>query len=210
MSKKKHNSKRNKIDTEKKLLVLSAMSFILDKEIEEQRRQIAKEKARKVLGWLTVAGAIILVSLSIINTFKFDISWALDIRRWYSNLYISLMVYIFITDVVLILERYFKMDQKPIFGYIWPFIAFLISLFISNTMSVEIMRGEPRTTITIFFIDLFPSIIMMSSSIKIGKDKASKEINLIEKASRIIEDNPDVVQEITEEYDEFIDKNNNC
>ena len=212
MSKKKHKNKNPKVDDplmdEKYRMVLSALAFVFETEKEEENRRQAKEKVRRVLNWFTVIGAVIVVALSFINNYLFDISWAKDIKKWYSDIYISFMVYIFVTDVVLILEKRFKMDQKPLFGYLWPFIAFSISLFLTNTIRVEIRTGELRANIALFCIYLLPSILLMRETYKTGKARGEQKANLMRKAEQMINDNPDTVKQVLNDYDNYLKTKN--
>ena len=107
MSKKNKKKYKTKIeDNENYMRVLSAIAFIFDKEKEEEKREITKAKVRRVINWFTIVGSVIIIALSFISTFSFEISWMSDIKKWYSDIYISFTSYIIVTDIVLFLETH--------------------------------------------------------------------------------------------------------
>lgn len=207
MSKKKNKSQsssRKNNNDEKYLAVMSALAYLFEQQDEEEKRELAKAKTKRVIGWLTIIGATILIALSLISNYSFDITWASNAKKWYSDIYVSFMAYIVITDIVLVLEKRFKLDQKPLFGYIWPFVGFFITLFLTNTMNVDFIPGEPRLKFSLFIIFLLPASLMMSSSYKVGKEISNQRNGLLNKAKQIIDNNPDVVEDIMDDYDKYL------
>lgn len=207
MSKKKNksaSSSRKNNNDEKYLAVMSALAYLFERQNEEEKRELTKAKIKRVIGWLTIIGSTVLIALSLISDYSFDITWASNAKKWYGDIYVSFMAYVVITDIVLILEKRFKFDQKPLFGYIWPFIGFFITLFLTNTMNVDFIPGEPRLKISLFIIFLLPASLMMSSSYKTGKEIANQKNGALSKAKQIINDNPDVVKDIVDDYDKYL------
>ena len=206
MSKKKRKTKKQITKEDKHedyLVVLSAMAYIVEKEQEQEKREEAKYKAQRLIMWFTIVGSVLLVASLFIVNFAYDFSWMANAKKWFSDCYVSFMVYILITDIVFILEKRFNMDQKPVFGYGWPFVGFFISLLITNTVSVSFVHGEIRTIVVMFFILLFPSALMMYYSFKTGKEIANQETNRMIKAKEIIEGNPEIVEQIAKDYKEY-------
>lgn len=150
-----------------------------------------------------------MVTLSFLNNYSFDFSWMKDIKKWYSDIYISLVTYVIVTDIVLLLEKYCKMDQKPAFGYIWPFIGFFVSMVISNSINVEILSNEPRKNTALFFLYLIPLVWLMVTSFKTGEEINAREKELTEKATRIIKDNPKETNKILKDYDDYLAEKHN-
>lgn len=181
--------------------VAAALALIAEMEIAERKRNEANLKAKKVLGLFILIGSVILIALSQITTYSFDFAWMSDAKKWYSDVFISFSAYVIVTDVVLLLEKYLKFDQKPIFKYIWPFIGFLISLILTNSIQAEFIPGEARLKFTIFIIVLIPSSILMYSSYQTGKSLMSKEMNVLKTAKRIIEDNPSTVDKVINDFE---------
>lgn len=209
MSKKKNNNRKPsyKIENDKKYFaVMSALAFIFEKEVGEEKRELANQKIKRVIGWLTIIGATILIALSLISDYSFDVSWMSNVKKWYSDIYVSFMAYIVITDIVLVLEKWFKLDQKPLFGYIWPFVGFVMTLFLTNTLNVDFIPGEPRLKIALFIIFLLPASLMMSSSYKTGKEIAHQRNETLRKAKQILDENPDTVKDILDDYDSYLRK----
>lgn len=200
-NKKRMSSKKITNDNEKYLEVMSALAYLFEKESEEEKRETTKLKIKRVIGWLTIVGATVLIALSFISDYSFDVSWMSNIKKWYSDIYVSFMAYIVITDIVLVLEKWFKFDRKPLFGYIWPFVGFAATLFLTNTINVDFIPGEPRLKIALFIFLLLPASLMMSSSYKTGQEIAHQRNETLNNAKRIIEENPDTVKEVMDDYD---------
>ena len=207
MSKKKNKNKasyKGSTDDKRYFAVLSALAYLFEKEDEEKKRELAKAKVKRVIAWLTIIGTTVLITLSLISDYSFDVSWMTNAKKWYSDIYVSFTAYVIITDIVLVLEKQFKLDQKPIFGYIWPFIGFFITLFLNNTINVDLIPGEPRLKIALFAAFLLPSTLMMASSYNIGKKIAFQKNGTLNKAKQILEENPETVAEIMDDYDKYL------
>ena len=208
MSKRKNKNKRTNYNHEQKYMqVVAAISYFLEIDEAETNRQMAQRKAQRFLKMASFVGATILLALIFVTSFNFDFSWMGNIKEWFSELYISLYVYVFITGAVLFLERSFRLDQKPWFGYTWPFVSFFISMLISKTMTAYIVPGE--FNVIAFFIALggLMAFFIMSSSVKMGKEKANNENTIAKKAKQIIEDNPEIVDEVIGDFEASIDEN---
>ncbi len=210
MSKTKNNNKTNhtNIDEQKYRAVAAAIAVVLQQEKESQEREIAKGKVKRVLGIFTMIGAIILIALSCISNYDYDFSWMSNLKKWYSDIYVSFLVYIMITDIVLVLEHKFNFDKKPLFGYMWPFIGFFISLLLTNSMNVSLVPYKSRTLITVFLLSLIPATVLMKLSFDIGKDKAKRKNDIIKKASNIIESNPEMVEKVWSDFENDCKKKN--
>lgn len=207
MSKKKRKLglKENKPDVNDKYAqVLSALIFLGDKVKEEENREIARQKAKKVIVWLTLAGGALIIAFSQISTYSFNFSWLGDAKKWYSDLFVSFSAYIFVFDIVFLLEKYCKLDQKPIFGYIWPFIGFFISLFLTNSINVAIVTAEPRMNIVIFVIVLIPAAFLITSLYRNGKAINKQKADNLNKALAAINDNPSITKKILSDTDEIL------
>ena len=202
---KKQNAKFNNIKRDENYyIVLEALNYLFKKQDAEERRAIARIKIKKLIGLTTLIGAVVLIALSIISTYSFDFSWMTNGSKWYSDIYISFTAYIIITDIVMILEKYCNVDQKPVFGYIWPFVGFIITLILTNSLNVTFIDGEPRLKVALFFVLLLPASLMMVSSYRTGKEIARQKESELNKVKEIIETNPKVVETIMNDYNDFI------
>lgn len=209
MSKKKKHTNDIPYKTEDEMKyssVLLALNYLFKKQDEEEKRELARIKTKRVIGWLTLIGLTVLIALSLISDYSFDVSWMADAKKWYSDIYVSFMAYIIITDIVLILEKQFKVDQKPVFGYIWPFIGFALTLFFTNTIDVDFIPGELRFKISLFIIFLIPASLMMISSYKTGKEIAQQRKEELNKVEEIINNNPEIVKDIMSDYNKYLNE----
>lgn len=206
--KKNRKTQHKAKDENKYISVLAALDYLFERQDEEEKREFAKIKIKKVIGILTIIGATILIALSQISDYSFDVLWMANAKKWYSDIYVSFMAYIIITDIVLLLEKHFKVDQKPVFGYIWPFIGFLCTLFLTNTIRVDFIPGEPRLKISLFIIFLLPASLMMVTSYRTGKEITKQKAKMLGKAEEIVKANPKIVKEIMSDYDDFLEEFN--
>ncbi len=193
--------KNRKAHDEKYKAVAYALLYLTEKEEEEKKKELAKRKSQKVLLRLTFIGIIVMIGLSIVTNLTFDFSWMTKIEEWYSEIYISLMVYMLLTDIVVILERKAKFDQKPAFGYIWPFIGFFISMIISKTTSAYIVSGPVNVIISLAILGMFIGYRLILMSSKIGSEKAKKELRIRENALNILKENPEIVDEVITDFE---------
>ena len=200
-------SKQIKKD-ENYMIVAEALAYIFERKKAEEKRENAKRKARRMISIFTIIGSIILISLAQITTYSYDFSWMADAKKWYSDLFVSFMSYIFITDMIFILEKHCKLDQRPFFGYTWPFIGFFISLLLTNSVKAEFVLGEPRMKIAIFLIFLIPAISIMRSSYKTGEMIANRENETLNTIKKIVEDNPSTVEKVIEDFENDVNSKN--
>lgn len=183
--------------------VLMAMAYVLEKEKEDIAIEEANHKASRILMIMSLIGGIVIIALSQISYYSFNFSWMSNASKWYSDIFISFSSYIFILDVVFVLQKFFKLNKKVAFVYTWPIIGFIISLILTNSITVELLPLEHRASIAIFTIALIPSSIFMIVSYKTGRDKGRRQVAILERACQIIKDNPDTVKKITKDVDNY-------
>lgn len=210
MSKKKSNKKQRNAQEQQEEhdrkygAVMVAMYYLFEVEKAERKREEAKHKSQRVILWISLIGSIILIGFSLVTNISFDFSWMADASSWYNELYISLTIYVYLTGIVLFCERKLKLDQKASFGYIWPFIGFFISLFLSKTMTATIMVGAFNNIAGIVLIGMLLGYFIIETSVKLGKAKGQEYVDKLTKAQTIIDDNPEIVKEVVKDYEDYL------
>ena len=200
MKKKKQHNKSKDYE-EKYKAVAAALSFMGSIRQEERRKEQAKKKAQHVLSIMSFVGSCAVATLLFVTNFRFDFSWMTSFGEWYSELFISLAIYTILTGLVLMLERRFKLDQSAAFGYIWPFVGFMVSMLLTKSMTAYIMNGEFNLIAGLIMLGGLLTYFLMSNAVKMGKLKAQEEISMVEKAMSILEDNPEIVDDVLTDFE---------
>ena len=207
MKTKRKNKAKNKKHEDDYKRVAAALAYVFEKQEEERKRETVKRKTQKFVSIVTFVLASVLVALTFVTDYSFNFSWMLSFGEWFNELSVSLYVYVFISGVVLLLEKKIKLDQHPWFGYTWPFVGFIVSMFLSKTMEASIIKGEFNSIAGMIMMGALFAYLIMSNAFKYGKEKANEEMIIAEKATAILKENPDIVDEVLNDYELYLKEN---
>lgn len=205
----KKKNKTDRTDHYKKYRqVCAALAYFSEMEYENKRKEEARRKTQRFLSKATLFGSIALLAINFVTDLSFDVSWMANFGEWFSEIYVAFMTYTFLTALVLFFEKKFKFDQRPAFGYIWPFIGFFISLFLSKTITASLVPASFNYIIGISANGALLAYLWISSFVKLGKEEGERELNLAKKASEIIKNNPEIVEEVFNDYEKDTNQDN--
>lgn len=204
MSKKKRYYKE--IHDDKYYEVADAISYILYLKEQEEIEEAAKIKGGKILTWIISILLLIFMSLNFISTYNFNFDWLSNIKLIYNEFYLGGFSYVVITSLVFCLNNRFGILRKSWFYYFWPLIAFIVTTFISNTVTVGFAGLSPRTNLAGFCIALIISAFLMKSVRSTLKRMPNSKANKIENALKLLDENEDIVKEVLTDFKNDIAK----
>lgn len=203
----KKKNKINKAEHDKKYnQVCAALAYFSEIRHENQKREEARRKSQSVLLKISLVGCVALLALDIVTRLDFDLSWMSSFGEWYNEIYVSLMIYTILTVIVMFFEKKLKFDQKPAFGYIWPFVGFFITTFLGKTITASMVPASFNYIIASIATGALLGYLWLSSFIQLGKEKGERELNIAKRASEILEENPEIVKEVLDDFERDMER----